>query len=309
MGSFDLRCCLSGLPTTWGRTGCSMLLLEEVNGRWYPLTPPVRGQYDTYGRIEQDDTELATAVGARLTEAWDAKALTADFDDLDHQRDSDLGGEAAEFLGLGTAMVFNNGALHLGGHRVLPALWLEEVREAIAATAPPPGPHLDATGRAVYCDWLLEQGRPALAEHLRVQGQRGLFGSFSALPSPPGFEAVVRWAVEQPGGLQPITQDSAGQFTDADEHAFARQAWGRGDLALRRVVAGQRPKWVAPWQDEEQRPRPQAPVRRYVASERYAVGDWVAHPRFGQGQVETVEAAKVLVRFGRDLRPLAHARA
>ena len=50
---------MSGLPTTWAGwedPKCSMLLLEEVGGRWFPLTPPVTGLYDSYGRIEQDDT-------------------------------------------------------------------------------------------------------------------------------------------------------------------------------------------------------------------------------------------------------------
>lgn len=291
-----------------------MLLLEEVGGRWFPLTPPVTGRYDSYGRIEQDDSELATAVGARLTELWDSGALTADFDDLEHQRNSGLGGEAAEFLGLASGMVFNNGALHLGGNRVLPALWLDLVSREVAAAAPPQSDaerafleNPDPSTLAVFSDWLLEQGRPvALADHVRVQRQRGVFGAFGAMESPRGFDAVVRWAVEQPGGLKPLTADDGGQFSGEEERSFARQAWDRGEPTLRRVVASMRPQWAAPWQDAELRPRAQGTIRRYVATERYTAGEWLTHPRFGQGQVETVEARKMHVRFGRDLRPLAH---
>lgn len=290
-----------------------MLLLEEVGGRWFPLTPPVSGLYDSYGRIEQDDTPLAAAVGARLTELWESGALTADFDDLEHQRNSGLGGEAAEFLGLASGMVFNNGALHLGGNRVLPALWLDMVSREVSAAAPEPSAaerafleNPEPSTFAVFSDWLLEQGRPAaLAEHLRVQRQRGVFGSFGPMTSPPGFDAVMRWAVEQPGGLKPLAAADGGQFSGDEERSFARQAWERGDPSLRRVVASMRPQWAAPWQDAELRPKAPVAVRRYVATERYAVGEWVAHPRHGQGQVETVEPRKMFVRFGRDVRPLA----
>lgn len=316
MGVFDLRCSLSGLPTTWAGwedPKCSMLLLEEVGGRWFPLTPPVTGLYDSYGRIEQDDTPLATAVGARLTDLWESGALTADFDDLEHQRNSGLGGEAAEFLGLASGMVFNNSALHLGGNRVLPALWLDMVSREVTAAARAPSEaerafleNPEPSTFAVFSDWLLEQGRPvALAEHLRVQRQRGLYGSFGSFESPAGVDAIVRWAVEQPGGLKPLSANDAGQFSGDEERSFARQAWDSKDLSLRKVVARVRPQWVGPWQEAEQRPRPQAPVRRYVATERYAPGEWVAHARFGQGQIETVEARKMFVRFGRDVRPLA----
>lgn len=289
-----------------------MLLLEEVGGRWFPLTPPVLGLYDRYGRIEQDDTPLAAEVGARLTALWDSGALTADFDDLAHQRNSQLGGPAAEFLGLGSGMVFNNAALHLGGNRVLPALWLDVVSRELASSAAAPSEaerafleKPDAASAAVFADWLLEHGRAALAEHVRVQGQRGLFGAFGAMTAPRSFHPVVHWAVEQPLGLRPLAADDGGQFSADEERTFARAAWDRRDPSLRRVVLSHRPQWAAPWQDEEKRPVPKGPVRRYVATERYTVGEWVVHARFGQGQIETVEARKMFVRFGRDVRPLA----
>ena len=61
-----------------------------------------------------------------------------------------------------------------------------------------------------FLSWLLEQGRPvALAEHLRVQRQRGLYGSFGSFESPAGVDAIVRWAVEQPGGLKPLSANDA----------------------------------------------------------------------------------------------------
>lgn len=318
MGLFDVRCSLSGLPTSWVGADwedrkCSMLLLEEVGGKWFPLTPPITGLYDRYGRIEQDDTPLATDVGQRLTGLWESGALTAGFDDLEHQQRSGLGGAAAEFLGLGSGMVFNQTSLHLGGNRVLPALWLDLVSREIAAAAPAQSDaerafleRPDPSTGAVFSDWLLEQGRPALAEHVRVQGQRGHFGALGDLRPPRGFSAVVHWAVEH-GGLEPLSADDGGQFSDDEERSFAREAWDRSEPTLRSVVARLRPKWVAPWQDAELKPQVQGPVRRYVATERYAVGEWLMHPRFGRGQVETVEGRKLFVGFGRDLRPLAHA--
>lgn len=326
MGMFDLRCRLSGLPTsllssTNGKPAtCAMLLLEEVDGRWMPLTPPVRGVYDRYGRIElwpEHLTPLAVQVGERLAALWESGALTADFDDLEHQRNSQLGGVAAEFLGMASAMVFNHGAMHLGGHRVLPTLWLGPVVAAIAADAPPPedaerrfrANPTDLDARAVYCDWLMERGRPALADFVRVEGQRGPFGALGAASPPPGFDAVVTWAVEHRGGLQPISADDGHQFSHADEHAIAKEVWMQGDLTLRRVVNDLRPTWTGPWKEAELAARPPpGPVRRYAARERYAQGERIVHAMFGEGVVESAQAAKISVRFGRDLRMLAHAR-
>lgn len=325
MGMFDLRCRLSGLPTSLlhsldGAPTCSMLLLEEVDGRWLPLTPPVRGVYDRYGRIElwpAHLTPLALEVGERLTALWEAGTLTADFDDLEHQRNSQLGGAAAEFLGLASAMVFNAGALHLDGHRVLPTLWLGPVVDAIAADAPAPEDAerrfredpTDADARAVFCDHLMERGRAALAEFVRLEGQRGRFGAFGPVTVPASFDAVVTWAVEQRGGLQPIAADDGHQFSHADEHAIAKETWARGDVTLRRVINQLRPTWTGPWKQAELAPRlPAGPVRRYVARERYAQGDRIVHAMFGEGVVEAAEAAKISVRFGRDVRVLAHAR-
>ena len=41
--------------------------------------------------------------------------------------------------------------------------------------------------------------------------------------------------------------------------------------------------------------------------ERFAVGDRVEHPKFGQGIVIEVRASKIDVKFGRELKVLIHA--
>jgi len=327
MGVFDLRCRLSGLPTsllplasTDGASTCSMLLLEEVAAdQWLPLTPAVRGVYDRYGRIElwpSHRTPLAAQVGERLTELWASGALTADFDDLEHQRNNQLGGAAAEFLGLASANVFNQGSLHLGGHRVLPTLWLDPVVAAIAADAPPAedaerrfrADPTNVDARAVFCDWLMERGRASLAEFIRLEGQRGPFGAFGAAPRTAAFDAGVTWAVEH-GRLEPIAADDGQQFTPEEERTIASEVWKRGDLTLRRVVNELRPTWTGPWKQAELNPPPPSgPVRRYAAHERYSPGERLMHARFGEGVVERAEAGKVSVRFGKDVRVLAQAR-
>ena len=52
----------------------------------------------------------------------------------------------------------------------------------------------------------------------------------------------------------------------------------------------------------------QKPVRPYGASEKYAVGERVEHPSFGQGVVEIAEPGKVTVFFATGRRVLAQSR-
>lgn len=49
------------------------------------------------------------------------------------------------------------------------------------------------------------------------------------------------------------------------------------------------------------------PARPYSPKEVYAAGEWVEHPKFGQGQVALARGGKVEVRFESGTRLLVHA--
>jgi hypothetical protein len=55
------------------------------------------------------------------------------------------------------------------------------------------------------------------------------------------------------------------------------------------------------------RDAPAGPARPYSTKEVYAVGEWVDHPKFGQGKVAQARAGKVEVRFESGSRLLVHA--
>ena len=52
---------------------------------------------------------------------------------------------------------------------------------------------------------------------------------------------------------------------------------------------------------------PAGPVRPYSPKERYAEGEWLDHPTFGQGKVSHARGGKIEVRFGSENRLLIHA--
>lgn len=55
------------------------------------------------------------------------------------------------------------------------------------------------------------------------------------------------------------------------------------------------------------RDAPTGPARPYSTKEVYAEGEWVDHPKFGQGKVSRARAGKVEVRFESGSRLLVHA--
>lgn len=70
MGSFDFTCCVSGLPISSGDPVKYILLTENPyednivcnsHDMWFPRTWPLRGQYDTYGSIENYDEGCPSA--------------------------------------------------------------------------------------------------------------------------------------------------------------------------------------------------------------------------------------------------------
>lgn len=52
---------------------------------------------------------------------------------------------------------------------------------------------------------------------------------------------------------------------------------------------------------------PTGPARPYSPGEIYATGDWVEHPKFGQGRVTQARGGKIEVRFESGSRLLVHA--
>ena len=55
------------------------------------------------------------------------------------------------------------------------------------------------------------------------------------------------------------------------------------------------------------RDAPAGPARHYSPKEVYAQGEWVDHPKFGQGKVAQARAGKIEVRFDSGSRLLVHA--
>jgi hypothetical protein len=58
---------------------------------------------------------------------------------------------------------------------------------------------------------------------------------------------------------------------------------------------------------EPVREAPAGPARRYSPTEVYAAGEWVDHPKFGQGKVTQARGGKIEVQFESGDRLLVHA--
>jgi hypothetical protein len=52
---------------------------------------------------------------------------------------------------------------------------------------------------------------------------------------------------------------------------------------------------------------PRKPSRAYSPREAYSEGDWISHPKFGQGEVVASRDGKIEVKFGTEKRILIHA--
>lgn len=53
--------------------------------------------------------------------------------------------------------------------------------------------------------------------------------------------------------------------------------------------------------------RPRTPARSYSPREAYSEGEWIDHPKFGQGEVIEIRDDKIEVKFGVEKRLLIHA--
>jgi hypothetical protein len=52
---------------------------------------------------------------------------------------------------------------------------------------------------------------------------------------------------------------------------------------------------------------PRKPARSYSPREAYSEGEWIDHPKFGQGEVVEIRDNKIEVKFGVEKRLLIHA--
>ena len=52
---------------------------------------------------------------------------------------------------------------------------------------------------------------------------------------------------------------------------------------------------------------PRRPARQYSPRDAFSEGDWIAHPKFGQGEVIGIRDGKIEVKFGTEKRILIHA--
>jgi hypothetical protein len=312
MSIFDLRCALSGLSTTTTRSTSSVLLLEEIDGRWFPFTAPLSGTYNRAGALEGTTPALAP----RIDDLFKTAVLTTESpQDLAFRRKPGQKGNLVEkYLSHAIHAPFSNFALKAHGHRVLPALYLDEAAAALvsAAKLEKRNPieeaffanRSDEQAKRVYVDWLVEQGRTALAawyQQTRVIGDES-------------FQLIAHWVFDKRGGFKPMQPSDAGQHSIDDQKAFAKEAWLSDEPAISRLVEKLQPAWVEEWKaagvTATASTKETKSGRPYAASERYAVGDVVSHPTFGPGLVEElVPPNKLRARFGHELKTLVHRRA
>jgi hypothetical protein len=52
---------------------------------------------------------------------------------------------------------------------------------------------------------------------------------------------------------------------------------------------------------------PRKPARQYSPREAFSEGDWIEHPKFGQGEVVAIREGKIEVKFGTEKRVFIHA--
>lgn len=86
-------------------------------------------------------------------------------------------------------------------------------------------------------------------------------------------------------------------MTCGGRHNFRNKSAGAG----RAATAGRQSK------GETVSAAPRKPARSYSPREAYTEGEWIDHPKFGQGEVVAIREGKIEVRFGTEKRVFIHA--
>lgn len=311
MGVFDLRCAISRVSTLWrpaaaGRMTCSMFLVERLGGAWTPWTPPVRGTYDRYGGIElwsEDVSPYTSWVGDRLWTLWADGALVTSWpQDLEASWNADKS-RVERMLKHGAETAYNGVKLTIDGREVGACVVLDVFAAAIEAADP---------GRSRTLEEALARLFPEGGA-----GRRYFAGApREALPQLSRYASA--WAYARGRGA-PIRSGEATQDSEEAIRRSVRRAWELDDEGpIAGTIARLEPKWVAGWRKgQARREAEEAEVeaiaalavgeaRAYAPGDRFAVGEVIAHPKFGRGRVEGVEGAKIRVRFVDGSRVLVH---
>lgn len=309
MGLFDLRCGVSRISTLWRarareRGTVSMFLVERIEERWLPWTPPIRGTYDRYGGIELWPEDLSAGtewVGERLWSLWERGALVTSWSAELERSGARRASKVERVLKHGAETAYNAVKLTIEGRPAAACVVLDAVAAAIEGAAGPP-----LSSAAALAGWFAAGGA----------GQRHFADAPAELgPQLARYARVLAYAGAR-GGLTPIRSEDAGQHGDDDIRRSVRAAWAREEGPIRAMIEGAAPQWTRRWRaraEEESRAEAEAAAlasasaRAYAPQERYEVGEAIEHPRFGKGRVEAlVEGNKIRVGFGGEARVLVH---
>ena len=100
-------------------------------------------------------------------------------------------------------------------------------------------------------------------------------------------------ALNSAGGIERVTcRTCHSNHLYRDRPAKAQKTDGRRSVRLGEV---------------NERPPSAQSLRGYSATEAFSAGDWLAHPKFGAGEVIAARSGKIEVRFGKEVRILLHA--
>ncbi|MFT3835494.1 MAG: hypothetical protein QM723_00660 [Myxococcaceae bacterium] len=239
MGVFDYRCALTGLPIRGGRA-MGFMVWRSGKTQWTNASLPVRGTYDSYGRLEDIDVDFNTRL---LESSWDEAVesghLTVGREAQSEFRKSETTtwsrrprtGIEKIFAGLERATTVEVGMVKFAGAPLCQMMVDEGVYEEVLANAPDvPEPKIDelfpnVLGQTIYAE---------LARAPAAKGRLQELAKFSKF-----FTQHVKW---RPGSAD----DMIGQYGREDELAcwlearrtFVKSPWlveALRDEAIRRA--------------------------------------------------------------------------
>ena len=309
MGLFDLRCGVSRISTLWrprARERCtvSMFLVERIEERWLPWTPPIRGTYDRYGGIELWPEDLSAGtewVGERLWSLWERGALVTSWPAELERSGTRQASKVERVLKHGAETAYNAVKLTIEGREVGACVVLDVFAAAIEAADP---------GRAKTVTEGLERLFPAGGAGRRWFAE----APAEALGQVARYASVWEYKRSR-GGLAPIRSGETSQDSEEAIRKSVRRAWERDDGPIAATIARLEPKWVIGWRKGQVRREAEeaaisslseGEARAYSAGERFSSGELISHAKFGRGRVEAVEGGKIRVRFVDGVRVLVH---